>query len=42
MQISFSREGKKNIYIRAGFFNNVTAKIEHPLLKQSLSFKKNL
>ena len=29
MQISVSREGKKNIYIRAGFFNNLTAKIEH-------------
>ena len=27
MQISVSREGKKNIYIRAGFFNNLTAKI---------------
>ena len=25
MQISVSREGKKNIYIRAGFFNNLTA-----------------
>ena len=25
MQISVSREGEKNIYIRAGFFNNLTA-----------------
>ena len=40
MQISVSREGKKNIYIRAGFFNNLTAKIEHSSPQTVFFFQK--
>ena len=40
MQISVSREGKKNIYIRVGFFNNLTAKIEHSSPQTVFFFQK--
>ena len=42
MQISVSREGKKNIYIRAGFFNNLTAKIEHSSPQTAFFFQKKI
>ena len=42
MQISVSREGKKNIYIRAGFFNNLTAKIEHSSPQTVFFFQKEI